>query len=488
MDSSNEIALAPEAGDALIVVGLAPSTPQVSKPVRKRRGEARLQAKAAQYLAATDVLSVSIALFLLLGVPGRGDVRYSALLAVPLTVIAAKMFGLYDREQLMIRKSTFQELPRLAALGITVVLGIWLADDIFFVNPASRTEAVLAAILTIGIVALGRVLVRALVRLVAAPEVCILLVADSDERRIRGILTGARELAVMGELETARIRLAVDSAEGTLALPLLVEEFGIGRAIIDPATCADQEEALDLMRELGSCGVRSSIIPSTFGVVEANVVADDVYGATLYGVADFGLSRSSRAMKRLFDLTAASMLVLLLMPVWLIIALLIKLGSEGPVFFRQRRVGMRGKKFTMIKFRTMVRDADSMKSGLKTSDEHAGLFKIADDPRITRVGHYLRKYSVDEVPQLLNVLLGEMSMVGPRPLIVDEDAKINGRFRDRLEICPGMTGPWQVASAVRLPLSEMVKLDYAYISAWTLWGDMTILSKTLRFVVRGSGV
>ena len=149
---------------------------------------------------------------------------------------------------------------------------------------------------------------------------------------------------------------------------------------------------------------------------------------------------------------------------------------------------MRGKKFTMIKFRTMVRDADSMKSGLKTSDEHAGLFKIADDPRITRVGHYLRKYSVDEVPQLLNVLLGEMSMVGPRPLIVDEDAKINGRFRDRLEICPGMTGPWQVASAVRLPLSEMVKLDYAYISAWTLWGDMTILSKTLRFVVRGSGV
>ena len=487
MSPCNEIVPSTEASHAQVVAGLAPPAPQERSTARKLRAAGRLHERAAQYLAATDSLSVLVALFLLLGLPGRGDVRYSALLVVPLTVLAAKMLGLYDRDQLLIRKSTFQELPRLAALGITVVLGIWLADDIFVVNPASRTEAVLAAILIVGAIALGRLLVRAFVRSVAAPETCILIVLDSDERRIRGTLAGVRELTLVGRSESARIRLAVDSAKGPPELSGLVEELGIDRAIIDPSTCRDQEEALDLIRELRSCGVRSSIIPSAFGVVEANVVADDI-GATVYGVADFGLARSSRAIKRIFDLTAALMLVVLLMPVWLVIALLIKLDSAGPVFFRQSRVGAGGEEFVMIKFRTMVRDADSMKSGLRTSDEHAGLFKIADDPRITRVGHYLRKYSVDEVPQLLNVMLGEMSMVGPRPLIIEEDAKISGRFRDRLEICPGMTGPWQVASSVRLPLSEMVKLDYAYISSWSLWGDLVILSKTLRFVVRGSGV
>jgi lipopolysaccharide/colanic/teichoic acid biosynthesis glycosyltransferase len=152
--------------------------------------------------------------------------------------------------------------------------------------------------------------------------------------------------------------------------------------------------------------------------------------------------------------------------------------------FRQTRVGRDGRHFSILKFRSMVADAEDMKHRLHHLNEAGvGLFKIAADPRVTRVGKFLRASSLDELPQLFNVIRGEMSLVGPRPLVLDEDAQVVGLDRSRLHLTPGMTGPWQVLGT-RVPMQEMVGIDYLYVANWSLWLDLKILLRTIRKVVR----
>jgi lipopolysaccharide/colanic/teichoic acid biosynthesis glycosyltransferase len=171
------------------------------------------------------------------------------------------------------------------------------------------------------------------------------------------------------------------------------------------------------------------------------------------------------------------------------IALAVKLTSEGPVFFRQKRIGKDGVPFEIFKFRTMYDGADRRKAELAALNEAAeGLFKIAEDPRLTRVGRFLRRTSLDELPQLFNVLRGEMSLVGPRPLVEDEDRRIEGRHRRRLHLKPGMTGQWQVFGSSKIPLREMVTIDYLYVANWSLWQDVKILCRTVPHVLARRGL
>lgn len=194
-------------------------------------------------------------------------------------------------------------------------------------------------------------------------------------------------------------------------------------------------------------------------------------------------------LKRLLDLCSAVLGLLALVPVILAIALAIKLDDGGPVFFRQARVGRHGRRFEMLKFRTMVREAEALKSALRERNEaKGGLFKIAEDPRVTRVGGFLRRSALDELPQLLNIVKGEMSLVGPRPLVIDEDELVAGRHRRRLALMPGMTGPWQILGAARVPLGEMVAIDYLYVANWSLWEDVKILLRTVPHVVGRRGL
>ena len=170
------------------------------------------------------------------------------------------------------------------------------------------------------------------------------------------------------------------------------------------------------------------------------------------------------------------------------IALAIRIDSRGPVFFRQVRVGRDGKHFRIYKFRSMVVDAETRKEQLRELNEAGhGLFKITNDPRITRVGGLLRNTSLDELPQVFNVLRGEMSLVGPRPLVVDEDAQVLGLDRSRLHLTPGMTGPWQVLGS-RVPMKEMVGIDYLYVANWSLWVDLKVMLRTVRHVARRGNV
>ena len=189
-------------------------------------------------------------------------------------------------------------------------------------------------------------------------------------------------------------------------------------------------------------------------------------------------------MKRAFDLVAGSIMLLLLAPLFAVVAVAIKLDSRGPVFFRQQRTGKDGKPFRMFKFRTMRMDAEEMKDELRDQNEAAGLFKIANDPRVTPVGRRLRKSSIDELVQLVDVVRGKMSLVGPRPLVTDEDRLFEGWQRWRYHLRPGITGPWQILGSTRVPLEEMVKLDYLYCANWSLWGDVKILLRTISYLLR----
>ena len=197
----------------------------------------------------------------------------------------------------------------------------------------------------------------------------------------------------------------------------------------------------------------------------------------------------ARGIKRAFDVVGALLLVAILAPAWLMMAFLIKADSAGPIFFRQRRIGQDGRAFSMFKFRTMVDGADAQKAALLHLNEAAeGLFKIDGDPRVTRVGRWLRSTSLDELPQLLHVVTGKMSLVGPRPLVPDEDARIIGSQRRRLQMRPGMTGVWQVGGASSVPIREMVKLDTAYVDNWSLWTDVRLIAETAGHVVLRKGL
>ena len=208
----------------------------------------------------------------------------------------------------------------------------------------------------------------------------------------------------------------------------------------------------------------------------------------LLGVPQFGLSWSSTLVKRTTDVVGATLGLVLLSPLLVTIAVAVRVSSHGPVLFRQTRVGKRGREFRILKFRTMVAQAEEQKSSLRELNESEGLFKIEEDPRLTRVGRILRTFSLDELPQLVNVLRGEMSLVGPRPLVCDEDCRVFGWQRRRLEITPGMTGMWQVFGSSRIPLQEMVKIDYLYAANWSLWTDVKILLHTLAHVAGRRGM
>ena len=235
--------------------------------------------------------------------------------------------------------------------------------------------------------------------------------------------------------------------------------------------------------------MRVSVLPRLLEVVGSSVEFDDLHGVTVMGVRRFELTRSSAAVKRTFDLLGASLGLLAVSPLLAVIAVAIKLDSRGPVFFRQLRVGQHGERFHMLKFRTMVPDAEALKDSLRDRNEaQDGMFKIADDPRVTRLGGLLRKSALDELPQLINVLRGEMSLVGPRPLVIEEDQRVEGWHRRRLELMPGMTGHWQILGPVRVPLSEMVAIDYLYVANWSLWKDVKILLRTVPHVLGRRGL
>ena len=196
--------------------------------------------------------------------------------------------------------------------------------------------------------------------------------------------------------------------------------------------------------------------------------------------------KSSIAIKRVIDVILSISALLLLSPILILIALLIKLSSSGPVLFQQIRIGLNGKKFTMFKFRSMVENADEIRDHFITLNKRSGpTFKIDNDPRVTPIGNFIRKHSIDELPQLINILLGDMSIVGPRPPLPEEFEKYSTWQIRRLSVTPGLTCYWQILREKNIDFSQWVKLDLKYIDNWSIWNDAIIILKTIPEVIIG---
>lgn len=239
---------------------------------------------------------------------------------------------------------------------------------------------------------------------------------------------------------------------------------------------------------LASRNVGLIMAPALTDIAGPRIHTQQVAGLPLIHVTTPTLEGGQRVAKRLFDLTAAAALLVLACPVMLVIALTVRVASPGPILFKQERVGMGGQHFKMLKFRSMVVDAEKRLSELADRNEGNGvLFKIKDDPRITPIGRFLRKFSLDELPQLFNVLAGSMSLVGPRPPLPKEVAEYEKDVRRRLLVKPGLTGLWQVSGRSNLSWQDSVRLDLYYVENWSLAGDVVILLKTGRAVFQSTG-
>jgi exopolysaccharide biosynthesis polyprenyl glycosylphosphotransferase len=218
------------------------------------------------------------------------------------------------------------------------------------------------------------------------------------------------------------------------------------------------------------------------------VDVDDIAGIPLLGVKEATIPRTGRLVKRALDIFVSALALLITSPIMLLIAIVVRLESPGPAIFRQIRVGPRGRPFTIYKFRSMRQGAEEEQAQLRDRNEASGpLFKIKDDPRFTRLGRFLRRASLDELPQFFNVLRGEMSLVGPRPGPPQEVAQYQPWHRQRLEVSPGITGLWQVSGRSDLSFDEMCLLDIYYIENWSLGLDLTILLRTIPRVILGDG-
>lgn len=252
---------------------------------------------------------------------------------------------------------------------------------------------------------------------------------------------------------------------------------------------ADHEELLSSIRACRDARIAVDVVPRLFEFLDGARALDQVGGLPLLSIGSHRLTRSARAAKRALDVTVSLLALVVLAPVVVVVALAIRLESRGTVYFRQPRAGRHGRMFDMLKFRSMFDDAEERKAELEADNEADDvMFKMRRDPRITRVGRFLRRFSLDEVPQLVNVLRGDMSLVGPRPLIlVESDALHESWHTRRLDLRPGMTGSWQVSGRSDIPFEEMIRFDYQYVAGWSLARDLEILIATIPAVLSGRG-
>lgn len=266
-----------------------------------------------------------------------------------------------------------------------------------------------------------------------------------------------------------------------------IKELNIDEVILATGKL-HQQKVLDIIMECESEGVEFKLVPGILELIASRVSTDEIGGVPLLTVKEIRLQGFNALLKRLFDVFASLSALLVLSPLILLVAIAIKIESKGPVFFSQKRVGKDGRTFDLYKFRSMVSGAENMfEEIVAQKGGNIIRFKAKDDPRITRIGKIIRKLSIDELPQLMNVLIGDMSLVGPRPPVPIEVERYSAWHKKRLRVRPGLTGLWQVSGRSELPFEDMIRLDIYYIENWSLWMDFRIILRTIPTVIFGTG-
>jgi exopolysaccharide biosynthesis polyprenyl glycosylphosphotransferase len=416
------------------------------------------------------------------------------LIATLLWPLAAFSIGLYRSDQLAAWASAVPEVPRgfVAMLLITWPL-FGVASLLNLHDVAALTIVTVAALAATA--AIARTVVRA--GLHRTPEL--------RQRTLilgSGIVAGqvAKKLSNNNQFGLLPVGIVDDEVHhvGTPDLPWLgrfddlatiIDEHRIDRVII-AFSRASHEELLESIRASRDAGVSVDVVPRLFEFLDGVRALDQVGGLPMLSIGTAKLTSASMAAKRILDLAGSLVTLTVLSPLMIAIAIAIKLESHGPIFFSQPRAGRDNSGFRLIKFRSMYIDAEQRKAGMANLNESSDgvMFKIRKDPRVTRVGRFLRRFSLDELPQLFNVVKGEMSLVGPRPLIFPESDALEKHWHlRRLELRPGLTGPWQVYGRSQSPFQEMIRFDYQYVAGWSLARDIELLLATLPAVLSGRG-
>ena len=395
--------------------------------------------------------------------------------------------------------SPSEELERLSLATTSVYLALAAATFIFKEGATlSRGVFFLSWLFSLALVPLTRSLARALfARKEWWGRPVIVLGAGATGRMVVQTLLrhpglGLKPLAVFDDDEKKRGHIeSVPILGGVDQAALLAKEMSVKHAIV-AMPGVPREQLLALLERHGGVFPHLLLIPDLFGFTSLWVLARDMGGVLALEIKQRLLLPGPRILKRVVDLVAAGIGGFLILPLMLLIAIIIKIDSRGPIFYGHERIGQGGKRFKAWKFRSMVEDADAiieryLEEHPELREEWQATQKLKNDPRVTRVGRWLRKLSLDELPQLWNVIRGEMSLVGPRPIVQEELAKYGEKGVLYLKVKPGMTGLWQVSGRSETSYQERVEIDAYYVRNWSVWLDLYILARTVWVVLFGRG-
>jgi exopolysaccharide biosynthesis polyprenyl glycosylphosphotransferase len=407
--------------------------------------------------------------------------------AAPITVLVFAQAGLYRRREL--RPGAGRILASLIVVAL-IVLAFGLGTGYDFTTSGLIPTSVVAAAFAIGLLRMAYDSVSLEVMRAAGVRRRIVLVGEGESLvRLRRALAASRG-GIGYELVGAVSRQAVTGVRllGVPEdLPRVLETVRPDEVILAEGDF-DEGSALGVVEQAHRQGIRVRLAPDTTDLLVQRGEYVPGEGAPLFELRPPVLTGWDWAVKRVFDVVVSVLVGVVFLPLWLLIAAAIKLSSPGSVLFRDRRIGVGECEFGMLKFRTMVVGAEGMQAGLEGENEAGGaLFKIRDDPRVTGVGRVLRRLSLDEIPQILNVLRGEMSLVGPRPLPLRDYALLEDRHKVRYSVLPGMTGLWQISGRSGLTFDDLVRLDFTYLENWSIWLDITVIARTIPAVITRRG-
>jgi exopolysaccharide biosynthesis polyprenyl glycosylphosphotransferase len=432
-------------------------------------------------LAAADLCAAAIAT--VIAVPSLASLTW-ALLFLPLWIVVAQLLGLYDRDQRSIRHLTIDELGTIAAWGVICSAGLGLLSQVTPIGDMSLGAVAGTWALAVGSAFALRAVARGLWRRFTPPEVTAVVgdgeLAWAARRKLE--LFRDMHLEIADHPPVAVTVLADGGEEELRDLVRGVDRVIVASERIDPAwigtlngVCREEQVKLSVVSPLRG---RAGAAPILSEVADLPVLE--------YDTRD--VSRSTTMLKRAFDVVVSAFALAILAPFFPFVALAIRLDSRGPVIFRQVRAGLGGRPFRILKLRTMYEDAEDQLSNLVAIDElDDPMFKLRSDPRVTRVGRRLRRFSIDELPQLVNVLRGEMSIVGPRPEWMGLVERYRPEHRFRLAVKPGMTGPMQVFGRGALNFQERLAVELDYVENLSLSRDLRIIAQTVPAILRGTG-
>lgn len=452
-------------------------------------------------LVAVDILGLALGLYvaLVFRTVLYGDTVTWALLwrlerddwlpfLVPITVLVFLQAGLYARRE---RRSGAGRVVSSLVLVALIVLSFGLGTGYDFTTTGLIPTAVVVCSLTIGLLRAAYSSFSLELMRAAGVRRRVVLVGEgpSLERLHRelGATKGEIGYDFLGAVTPGEVESLLLLGSSVAELPAILDEMRPDELILSEADF-DERTVLDVVERAHRAGVKVRLAPNTTELLVQKGEYAPGQGVLLFDLRPPILTGWGWLVKRTFDVVGSALIVIVGLPLWLLVALAIKLDSRGPVFYIDRRIGVGEREFGMLKFRTMAADAASRQAELEAANEASGaLFKIRDDPRITRVGRILRRFSLDELPQLLNVLRGQMSLVGPRPLPLRDHELLEDWHRARYHVLPGMTGLWQISGRSGLSFDDLVRLDFAYLENWSIWLDITIIAKTIPAVISGRG-